>query len=87
MLENNENNNINYNEEQNNININYLANRINELENEAFKTIFDIIKLNNEKYNKTNKYYLVDLNNVSNKTLIDLNNYIKYMDDLDYKNN
>lgn len=63
-----------------NINLNILTNKINDLYDEAFNTIFTIIKNNEENIIKTNNYYLVDLDNVSSKTLTELQNYIDYLD-------
>lgn len=63
-----------------NINLNILTNKINDLYDEAFNTIYTIIKNNKENIIKTNNYYLVDLDNVSSKTLTELQNYIDYLD-------
>lgn len=63
-----------------NINLNILTNKINDLYDEAFNTIYTIIKNNEENIIKTNNYYLVDLDNVSSKTLTELQNYIDYLD-------
>ena len=67
------------------INLNILTNKINELYDDGFKSVFKIIKKNNEKYIKTKNYYLIDLDNVKQETLIELNNFINYLDET-YKN-
>ena len=67
------------------INLNILTNKINELYDDGFKSVFKIIQKNNEKYIKTKNYYLIDLDNVKQETLIELNNFINYLDET-YKN-
>lgn len=62
------------------ININQLTNKINELYDDAFKTVYEIIKNNEEKMITTKNYYLVNLDNVSQKTLQELNNFMNYLD-------
>lgn len=70
------------------INLNTLTEKINGLFDDAFKTVYQIIKNNEEKYIKTKNYYLVNLDTVSKKTIEDLNNYINYLDvSYDYLNN
>ena len=70
------------------INLNTLTEKINNLFDDAFKTVYQIIKDNEEKYIKTKNFYLVNLDTVSKKTINDLNNYINYLDDsYEYLNN
>lgn len=69
----------------NDINLNILTNKINELYDDGFKSVFKIIQKNDEKYIKTKNYYLIDLDNVKQETLIELNNFINYLDET-YKN-
>jgi hydrogenase maturation factor len=62
------------------INLNILTNKINELYDDAFKSIYEIVKNNDETVIKTKNYYLVNLDNVSTKTIVELNNFINYLD-------
>lgn len=68
------------NENMENININLLTNKINELYDDAFKCIYEIIKRNDEKIITTKNYYLVNLDNVSHKTLKELDDFMNYLD-------
>lgn len=70
------------------INLNILTDKINKLYDDGFKTIYKIIKNNEEQYVKTKHYYLVNLDDVNNDTLTKLNDYINYLDNLyDYLSN
>jgi CRISPR/Cas system CSM-associated protein Csm2 small subunit len=62
------------------MNINLLTNKINDLYDDAFKCIYEIILKNNETIIKTKNYYLVNLDNVSKKTLQELSNFLNYLD-------
>ena len=73
-------NNVNNLRIENNININQLTNKINDLYDDAFKSVYQIIKNNNEKIITTKNYYLINLDNVSQKTLKELNDFIIYLD-------
>lgn len=63
------------------INLNVLTEKINNLYNDGFKTIYEILKNNEENIIHTKKYYLINLDNVKNKTLIALHDYIHYLED------
>ena len=65
------------------ISLDTLTNKINNLYDNAYKTIYTIIKNNDEVIISTNNYYLIDLDNVKEKTIQDLKNYLKYLDDTD----
>lgn len=65
------------------ISLDTLTNKINNLYDNAYKTIYTIIKNNDEVIVSTNNYYLIDLDNVKEKTIQDLKNYLKYLDDTD----
>jgi CRISPR/Cas system CSM-associated protein Csm2 small subunit len=62
------------------MNINLLTNKINDLYDDAFKCIYEIVKLNNETIIKTKNYFLVNLDNVSQKTLKELSDFLNYLD-------
>lgn len=76
----NSDNNVTNSRIENNININQLTNKINDLYDDAFKSVYQIIKNNNEKIITTKNYYLINLDNVSQKTLKELNDFIIYLD-------
>lgn len=61
-----------------------LVKKINNLDLTAYNTIYKILKNNNENLEKTNKFYLVDLNNVSEKTIKELINYVDYLDNINF---
>jgi hypothetical protein len=63
-----------------NININSLTNKINELYDDSFKSVYEIVKRNNEQIIKTKNYYLVNLDNVKDSTLRELADFLKYLD-------
>jgi CRISPR/Cas system CSM-associated protein Csm2 small subunit len=64
----------------NDININSLTNKINDLYDDAFKSVYEIVKRNNETIIKTKNYYLVNLDNVKTETIKELSSYLKYLD-------
>ena len=49
------------------ISLDTLTNKINNLYDNAYKTIYTIIKNNDEVIVSTNNYYLIDLDNVKEK--------------------
>lgn len=63
------------------INLNILTDKINNLYNDGFKTIYEILKNNGENIIHTKKYYLINLDNIKNETLVSLDNYINYLED------
>ena len=63
------------------INLNILTDKINNLYNDGFKTIYEILKNNEENIIHTKKYYLINLDNIKNETLVALDNYINYLED------
>ena len=75
------------------INLDKLSDKINDLYNDrlTLKSIYNIIKKNNEKYVKTKTHILVDLNSLSENTINEIQNYLMFVNDInkefkDYNN-